>query len=39
VHIEADRDVNWQYVVDLMDVIRGDHAKVVLLTTPIGHER
>jgi biopolymer transport protein ExbD len=39
VHIEADRDVNWQYVIDLMDAIRGDHAKVVLLTTPIGHER
>jgi biopolymer transport protein ExbD len=39
VHIDADRDVNWQYVVDLMDVIRRDHAKVVLLTTPIGHER
>ena len=33
VYVEADPNVAWQYAVDVMDIIRGEPAEVVLLTS------
>jgi biopolymer transport protein ExbD len=38
-YVEADPDVDWQHVADVMDISRNAHAKVVLLTTPSRDER
>ena len=38
VYVEADPDVDWQRVSDVMDMIRNARAQVVLLTTPIRDE-
>jgi biopolymer transport protein ExbD len=37
VYVDADPEVDWQRVSDVMDIIRNAHAQVVLLTTLNSH--
>jgi biopolymer transport protein ExbD len=39
VYVEADPEVDWQHIADVIDAGRNIHARVVLLTIPSGHER